>query len=104
MWDAVLNANNNQGIRNPAFGVYACKLYGNFSGGPNAPGFYQDVAAVPGSVWSASIQARTQNTDHIRDSNQAVVEVSFLNGTNGLLAKFARRSSARTPPSTPGWR
>lgn len=89
VWDPDLNANNNQGIRNPAFGMYACKLYGNFSGVPNHPGFYQDVAVVPGSKWLASIKARTQNTDYIRHGNQAVVEVSFLDGLDNVLAKYA---------------
>lgn len=89
VWDPTLNANNTQNIRNPAFGEFSCKLYGNFNGGPNTPGFYQEVAVVPGSLWNASIKARTQNTDHIRDSNQAVVEVSFLDSLNTVLAKFA---------------
>ena len=89
VWDPTINANNNQGIRNPAFGAYACKTYGNFSGGMNSPGFFQDVAALPGSIWNASIKARTQSTDQIRDGNQAVVEVSFLGTTDNLLAKFA---------------
>jgi len=89
VWDPNINGNNNQGIRNPAFGAYACKVYGNFSGNPNNPGFYQDVAAVPGSLWTASIKARTQNTDYIRHSNQAVVEVSFLDGLDNTLARFA---------------
>ena len=98
VWDPTINANNTQDIRNPAFGAYACKLYGNFSGGPNAPGFFQDVNAVPGSVWTATIKARTQNTDHIRDSNQAVVEVSFLNSTNAVLAKYASPTFSTNTP------
>jgi beta-glucanase (GH16 family) len=89
VWDPNLNGNNNQGIRNPAFGVYSCKLYGNFSGNPNNPGFYQDVAALPGSLWTATIKARTQNTDYIRHGNQAAVEVSFLHGLDNTLARFA---------------
>ncbi len=89
VWDPNLNANNNQGIRNPAMGTYACKLFGNFSGATNHPGFYQDVDALPGSKWLASIKARTQNTDYIRDGNQAVVEVSFLDGLDNVLAKYA---------------
>lgn len=89
VWDPTINADNTQGIRNPAFGVYSCKVYGNFNGGPNSPGFFQEVAAVPGSRWTATIKARTQNTDHIRDQNQAVVEVSFLGATENLLAKYS---------------
>lgn len=89
VWNPVINAVNTDGIRNPAFGQFAAKVYGNFNGGPNAPGFYQDVDVLPGSVWTATIKARTQNTDHIRDANQAVVEVSFFNGAGTLLAKYA---------------
>ncbi len=98
VWDPSINANNTQNIRNPAYGGYSCKVYGNFNGGPNSPGFFQEVAAVPGSRWTASIKARTQNTDHIRDSNQAIAEVSFLSATDNLLAKYA---SAVFNTSTP---
>lgn len=101
VWNPVINANNTQGIRNPAFGMYAAKVYGNYNGGPNTPGFFQDVAALPGSVWTATIKARTQNTDHIRDGNQAVAEVSFLSMTNTLLAKYASQIfSTNTPINT----
>jgi len=89
VWDPGLNAENNQGIRNPAFGAYACKLFGNFSGAANHPGFFQDVAVVPGSLWLASIQARTQNPDYLRPNNQAVAEVAFLDTLDGVLAKYA---------------
>jgi beta-glucanase (GH16 family) len=101
VWDPTINANNSQGIRNPAFGAYACKTYGNFSGATNSPGFFQDVAALPGSIWTATIKARTQNTDHIRDGNQAVAEVSFLGTTDNLLAKYASQVfSTNTPINT----
>ena len=89
VWNPVINANNTSNIRNPAFGRYACKVYGDYNGGPNSLGFYQDVDALPGSLWTASIKARTQNTDHIRDQNQAVTEVSFIDATSTVLAKYA---------------
>jgi beta-glucanase (GH16 family) len=98
VWDPALNGGNNQGIRNPAFGTYSCKVFGNFNGGPNSPGFYQDVVVVPGSTWTASIKARTQFTDHIRDANQAVTLVSFFGANDLLLAKY---SSQLFTPSTP---
>lgn len=92
VWDPTIppqGADNNQGIKNPAFGAYSCKLYGNFNGGPNNPGIYQDVDAIPGSLWTATIKARTQNTDYIRPDNKAVVEVSFLDAIDNVLAKYA---------------
>lgn len=101
VWDPTLGANNNQGIRNPAFGTYSCKVYGDFNGGPNALGFYQDVAALPDSRWTATIKARTQNTDHIRDANQAVATISFLGATETLLAKYTSPVfSTSTPINT----
>ena len=98
VWDPTINAGNAQGIKNPAQGKYSCKLFGNFSGGPNAPGFYQDVDAVPGSLWTATIKARTQNTDHIRDGNRAVAEISFLGAGGSLLAKYASQTFATNNP------
>lgn len=101
VWDPTLNGNNTQGIHNPAFGAYSCKIYGNFSGGPNTPGIFQDVDASPGSLWTASIQARTQNTDHIRGSNHAVAEVSFLDAGSNVLARYASPVfSTNTPINT----
>ena len=104
VWDPTIppqGADNNQGIRNPAFGARSCKVYGNFNGGPNNPGIFQDVAAVPGSIWTSTIKARTQNTDYIRDSNQAVVEVAFLDGVENVLAKYASQVfTTNTPINT----
>jgi hypothetical protein len=88
VWDPNINANNNQGIRNPAFGAYSCKAYRNFDGGSNNPGFYQDVEVIPGSLWTATIKARTQNTDYIRPDNRAVAEVSFRDNLDNVLARY----------------
>lgn len=99
VWDPGLNAANNQGIRNPAIGAHACKLFGNFSGAPNAPGFYQDVAARPGSLWFASIQARTQSPDYLRPDNHAVAGVSFLDALGGVLAKYTSPVFAANQPT-----
>lgn len=98
VWNPAINANNTQNIKNPANGKYSCKAYGNFSGGPNAPGFYQDIDALPGSLWTASIKARTQNTDYIRDGNQAITEVSFFDAANVLLAKYASQAFTTNTP------
>jgi len=101
VWNPAINANNAQNIKNPANGMYSCKVYGNYTGGPNAPGFYQDVAALPGSLWTGSIKARSQNTDHIRDGNQSVAEISFFDNTSTLLAKYASQVfSTNTPINT----
>ncbi len=101
VWNPVINAVNTQNIKSPAFGRYACKIYGNYNNEPNAPGIYQDVDALPGSLWTASIKARSQNTDHIRDRNQAVVEVSFLDATSTVLAKYASQVfTTNTPINT----
>jgi hypothetical protein len=92
VYDHSLEANNTQGIKNPTFGNYSCKVYGAFSGSPNTTGFYQDVDALPGSVWTASVKARTEYPDQITDNNEAVVQVSFLDAANGVLAKYASRT------------
>jgi hypothetical protein len=101
VWNPVTSAANTQNIKNPAYGMYACKVYGNYNNGPSAPGFYQDVDALPGSLWTASIKARSQNTDYIRDLNQSVVEVSFLDATSTVLAKYASQVfTTNTPINT----
>jgi beta-glucanase (GH16 family) len=101
VWNPAINGPNTQGIKNPTFGTYSCKVYGDYTGGPNSTGFYQDVDALPGSVWTATLKARTQSPDHIRSPAQAVVEVSFRNAANAVLAKYASPVfNASTPTNT----
>lgn len=101
VWNPAINANNTANIKNPANGKYSCKVYGDFNGGLNAMGIYQDVDALPGSLWTAAIKARTQNTDYIRDQNQAVTEVSFVDGVGTVLAKYGSQVfTTNTPINT----
>jgi len=101
VYDPDLSGNNTQGIRNPTFGAYSCKVYGAYNGYPNMTGFYQDVDALPGSVWTATIKARSQYTDQIRDDAQAVAEVSFLDAANSVIAKYASQVfDTGTPANT----
>jgi len=52
-------------------------------------------------MWTATIKARTQNTDYIRPNNQAVVEVSFLDGVDNVLGKYASQVfTTNTPINT----
>lgn len=101
VYDPTLGGDNNQGILNPTLGAYSCKVWGAYSGSPNSTGFYQDVDALPDSVWTATIKARTQYTDHIRDMASAVAEVSFLDNGNSVLAKYSSQVfDTSTPTNT----
>jgi len=78
-------------------GAYAAKTYGNFSGNPNTDGFFQDFPASAGSVWSAGGFALSHEQDYIGFNNNFWFEVSFLDATNGLLARY--KSYVFSPPT-----
>jgi hypothetical protein len=67
-------------------GTRAQKVYGQFSGGQNYGGVYQDVPTGPGSVWAASAKSLTHVQDLLGAGNQFWIEVSFRDAGNAILA------------------
>src|SRR5882672_7207815 len=63
-------------------GRYSGKTYGQFTGGENFNGEYQDVAVAPTSVLSADGWVYTSTQDHIGGGNVAWIEVHFLDSAN----------------------
>jgi len=82
-------------------GRYVFKTFGQFSGGPNYNGIYQDVVAGPGSVWSAEGWALSHQQDRIGGGNTAWLEVTFRDATDVILALYqSAKVDAATPPNT----
>lgn len=82
-------------------GDQVAKVYGGFTGGENYNGFYQDVVAEPGSVWTASGWALTPLQDLMVGANTAWIEVSFRNAADTVLSLY--RSPILTSANvTPG--
>jgi hypothetical protein len=80
-------------------GKYSGKTYGQFTGGENFDGEYQDVGVAPTSVLSADGWAYTSSEDHIVGANAAWIEVHFLDATNGTLALY-QSAQITTDPAT----
>jgi hypothetical protein len=82
-------------------GEYVAKVFGDFTGGQNYNGFYQDVATVSGSVWSASGWALSHPQDLMVGDNTTWIEVSFRDAGEAILSLY--RSPILTAASvTPG--
>ncbi|HEV2392850.1 MAG TPA: immunoglobulin domain-containing protein [Verrucomicrobiae bacterium] len=81
-------------------GEYVGKTYGSFTGGYNSNGYYQDVVAGAGSVWSASGFALSHRQDLIQSGNQFWFEVTFRDSTDQVLALY--RSYILDPSSADG--
>jgi hypothetical protein len=69
-------------------GIYAGKEYGQFIGGGNTSGMYQDAVAGVGSIWSAGGWALTHHQDQLSGGNTVWLEVSFRNAANEILALY----------------
>jgi hypothetical protein len=76
-------------------GRFSGKTYGQFTGGENFDGQYQDVGVAAGSVLSADCWVYTSSQDHISGVNEAWVEVHFIDAGNNDLALF--KSQVITP-------
>ena len=74
------------------------KVYGQFSGGENYSGVFQDVASTPGTNNTANAWALTPSGDQIAGGNTAWVEVSFRNVAASILSLYR---TALITPSTP---
>ncbi len=69
-------------------GIRVGKEYGQFTGGANTTGMYQDAVAAKGSIWSAGGWVLSHHQDLLSGGNTFWLETSFRDSTNGLLALY----------------
>lgn len=67
-------------------GAHVAKIYGDFTGSPNQNGFYQELSAEAGSVWSAGGWVLTHPQDLLAGQNSIWVEVTFRDENGAELA------------------
>ena len=81
-------------------GEYVTKVFGDFTGGENFNGFYQDVDAASGSLWEAGGWALTHPQDLMLGSNTAWIEVSFRDPADTILSLYRSQklTSANVTP------
>jgi hypothetical protein len=67
-------------------GIFMAKMFGPFSGGPDATGLLQNVAAAPGEEFEARVWATTVAADSIAGTeNFSTIQLSFLNANGQVI-------------------
>ena len=84
-------------------GTYVGKIYGDFDGGENYNGCYQDVVAEPGSIWTADGWALTHVQDLIQPGITSWIEVSFRNASDTILALYRSKELDSGNISASSW-
>ncbi len=85
----------------PQDGFTTVKVYGPFTGGPNASGMFQNVAALPGDEFSASIFAHSPSGDSILgNQNYTNVTLQFVNAGGSVIGSvnFSPGTNQRDTP------
>jgi hypothetical protein len=79
-------------------GGYSFKVYGQFTGGDNYSGCYQDLEVIPGTTFTAGGWAMSPANDRIAGANTAWLEATFRDST-GNVVRFYRSGTftASTP-------
>jgi len=79
-------------------GTAAVQMFGQFSGGFNSSGLYQDLPAEAGEVWQAEVSARNRPNDTVQSPNQAKLKLEFISSGGGVLRMD---QAVIVSPSTP---
>lgn len=80
-------------------GTFVAKTFGDFTGGENFNGFYQDLPAEPGSLWLADGWALTHPQDLLSGGNSSWIEVTYRDAADTVLALY--RSPALEASTVP---
>lgn len=79
-------------------GTYAMKMFGNFTGGTNVTGAFQDFAISAGQSATSSVYALNASFDAMSGDNFAVLKLIYRDaGNNDLVAQESARITANTP-------
>ena len=89
---------NNSGFVEDNTGIMdsgSVKMFGNFSGGFDVTGTFQEFSAAPGSVWTMNADSRHNSDDAIPgdgpngmgsiDDNWAVMKIAFFDAANAEI-------------------
>ena len=79
-------------------GSYSMKLFGNFTGGVNASGAYQNFAISPGQSAAASVHGLNASFDAMSGDNFAILKLIYRDANNtDLVASESIRIDRNTP-------
>ena len=80
-------------------GSNSFKVYGQFTGGLNFSGVWQDVAVVPGQSFAASGWLLTPGNDLIAAGNTAWIEVAFRDASATVLSLYRTALVSNNTPA-----
>jgi len=85
----------------PRTGDGILKMFGNFSGGFNVTGAFQEFTAAPGQAWTMDCYSRNFSGDAMSGDNTVVMKLAFFNNLNTEIG-FAESIvlSASSPTDT----
>ncbi len=69
----------------PRTGSNSAKLFGQFNGGYNSSGLFQEMAVTPGQRWRASAYWLNRSLDRMQGANQAVIKLEWYDAAGSLL-------------------
>lgn len=72
-------------IQEPFEGLFCAKLFGQFTGGENASGMFQDFKTAPGDTWKVEIRALHQAGDAIVGPSLALANIEWRDENLNLL-------------------
>lgn len=103
-WTRFGNAFREANTPNGSFartGTHSMKQFGNFSGGFNVTGAFQNFAISTGETVSASVWAQTLLADRMSGGNSALLKLVYFDANNAEVA-FAESNfiDATTTPDT----
>lgn len=81
----------------PKTSLRHAKIFGEFNGGDNYTGFYQDRTARSGQVWRASAFFLTPTNDFLQGQNQVELKLEFLGPFGFLDTKVAPLFTSNMP-------
>ena len=91
-----VGSSNNLPVRS---GSNVFKVYGQFAGGENYSGVYQDTASAPGKIYTGNAWAYTPGGDKIAIGNTAWVEVSFRDAAANILSLYRTALITNSTPA-----
>jgi hypothetical protein len=80
--------NSFRDTRSAQTGSYGISMYGNFVAGVNYSGLYQDVPAVAGAAYLATVYVSTADYDQIGPDNTAFLKLEFYDASTNYLGAF----------------
>jgi len=89
-------------IQDPFEGLFCAKVFGQFTGGENASGMFQDFDAAPGETWAVTVRGLHQAEDAIEGPSLALANIEWRD-IDGNLIDFVANTVLDSSSPTDEW-